>query len=273
MSEPFVQESTEFYGIKEWTGKYNGLTAGFSTRIGGHSQGAYEGLNCGFHVGDHLELVAENRKTLSSSIGLPVDHWVGAEQTHGSHIQQIGKDDRGKGSLDYASSIKDTDGLYTCVEGLLLTLCFADCVPVYFIEPDSRMIGIAHAGWKGTVKGIAAEMILQWEKHGINKEKIQVMIGPSICQDCYIVDDNVIKEIEKWLEVSDQKPYNEISFAQYALDLKKMNRIILEKSGIPARNIMSTNYCTSCHSKHFFSHRKDGGSTGRMLSFIGWKGD
>ena len=97
------------------------------------------------------------------------------------------------------NSIKDTDGFYTILkQGILLTLCFADCVPLFFIAPESRMIGIAHAGWKGTVGRIAKEMIQIGNQKESDPKQILVAIGPSICEKCYIVDKHVIKLVAKY---------------------------------------------------------------------------
>ena len=136
---------------------------------------------------------------------------------------------------------------------------------------ESRAIGIAHAGWKGTVGGIAAEMIRNFQSEGIGANEISVVIGPSICENCYIVDDYVINLVHNKLEDVVILPYNKISDHQYQLNLKECNRLVLIKAGVPSENIQVTNLCTSCQSEHFYSHRRDQGKTGRMISFIGWK--
>ena len=94
---------------------------------------------------------ARIEKQVAELLEFPAKHWVGAEQTHDIVIKKITKADRGKGSDSYEHSFKGTDGFYTNEEGILLTLCFADCVPLFFIAPETKMIGVAHAGWKGTV--------------------------------------------------------------------------------------------------------------------------
>ncbi|MBS4172438.1 peptidoglycan editing factor PgeF [Bacillus sp. FJAT-49736] len=272
MNEPFIKENKEFFYIKEWSKLSSKIVAGFTTKVGGFSEQFNGTLNCGFHVGDQIEAVKKNRELLSQKLHFPTDSWVGCEQTHGVHIAQINKADIGKGALNYESSVKDTDGIYTNVHNILLTLCFADCVPLYFYSEKHNMVGIAHAGWKGTAKGIAKEMIHTWTEKGIMPKDILVAIGPSICEKCYIVDNRVIDEIHPWLMNTVDIPYNEISTGQYQLNLRKLNKIILEKSGIPSENIFVTKYCTSCERDDFFSHRRDQGNTGRMIGFIGLKG-
>ena len=147
--EPFILRNKSFFSLKEWMDRYPGLEVGFTTKNGGFSNKAYSGLNFGFHVGDEQDAVCQNRQLLADQIEFPVESWVGAEQTHEIHIEKISKTDQGRGAEDYASSFVRTDGFITDEAGILLTLCYADCVPLYFIEPETKLLGVAHAGWKG----------------------------------------------------------------------------------------------------------------------------
>ncbi|HLO11982.1 MAG TPA: peptidoglycan editing factor PgeF [Pseudoneobacillus sp.] len=269
--EPFVLKNQSYLTIDNWIQQFPGLNVGFTTKLGGTSGSYFESLNLGFHVGDDVNDVCKNRHIVAEQLEVPLDNWVGAEQTHDIIIRSISKADRGRGSNSYEHSFKGTDGFYTNEEGILLTLCFADCVPLFFIAPEQRMIGTAHAGWKGTVGQIAKEMITAWGKEGVKPEQIFVAIGPSICEKCYIVDERIIKLVENTLEGRESLPYNLVSEGQFSLDLREVNRQILLTSGVPDRNILLTKYCTSCNQEEFFSHRRDQGKTGRMLSFIGWK--
>ena len=116
-------------------------------------------------------------------------------------------------------------------------------------------------------------MIQCFQSEGLKASEIHVAIGPSICENCYIVDERVIKLVQNKLEDVDIKPYNLISDQQYTLDLKECNKEILLKSGVQNKHILKTNLCTSCQKEYFYSHRRDHGKTGRMMSFIGWKED
>ncbi|RSD28100.1 peptidoglycan editing factor PgeF [Mesobacillus subterraneus] len=271
--EPFILSSKEYFSIKEWMDRFPGLEAGFTSKNGGVSQQAFTGLNFGFHVGDEQGAVCENRLLLSDKIDFPLSSWVGAEQTHDTRIARVSKTDKGRGSDAYESSFSGTDGFFTDEKEILLTLCFADCVPLYFIEPELGIIGVAHAGWKGTVNGIGSEMINKFQQNGANIEKIYAVIGPSICKKCYIVDERVISLVKNILDGVDILPYNQVSDGQYSLDLKELNRQIMVKAGIKAENILVSEFCTSCHSEHFYSHRREHGKAGRMMAYIGWKED
>jgi YfiH family protein len=269
--EPFALKHPSFLLIEEWVKQFPQLLAGFTTKNGGTSAGDYETLNMGFHVGDLQTNVCANRQRIAELLHFPLEKWVGAEQTHDIIVQKVTKADRGSGAKSYEDSFKGTDGFYTNEEGILLTLCFADCVPLFFIAPDKKMIGTAHAGWKGSVGQIAKTMIHSWGKEGIPPEQIFVAIGPSICETCYIVDEHVINFVEKLLEDSAVLPYNLLKEGQYLLNLQELNRQILLASGVPDKNILLTGFCSSCDEGEFFSHRRDQGKTGRMMSFIGWK--
>lgn len=269
--EPFVLNNQSFFFLENWMKQFPGLVAGMTNKNGGTSVGDYDNLNLGFHVGDNLDDVCANRNKVAELLDFPLSHWVGAEQTHDIVIKKVTHANRGKGAEDYESSFKGTDGFYTNEEGILLTLCYADCVPLFFISPEQQMIGTAHAGWKGTVNDIAGRMIATWAKEGIVPSQIFVGIGPSICEKCYIVNDYVINFVENILDDVEKKPYNLIKEGQYQLDLREVNKLLLLRAGVPAENILITSYCSSCNEADFFSHRRDKGRTGRMLSFIGWK--
>ncbi len=271
--DPFILKEKEYFIVDDWVQRFPSLSVGFTTKNGGKSSGDFSSLNVGFHVNDNEQAVNENRLLLSEKLDFPLTNWIGAQQTHEIRIKKITAADKGNGAISYANAFKQTDGFYTFENGILLTLCYADCVPLYFFHPESRAIGIAHAGWKGTVNGIAEEMIHAFQSEGLNSNDIFVVIGPSICENCYIVDDRVINLVQNKLEDVELKPYNLISDHQYNLNLKECNKEILLQAGVLRENILITNLCTSCQKDHFYSHRRDHGKTGRMMSFIGWKED
>ncbi|HWJ78974.1 MAG TPA: peptidoglycan editing factor PgeF [Niallia sp.] len=268
--EPFTLKNKEYFSIDLWEKENPLLVAGFTTKNGGNSKDGLASLNMAFHVNDLKETVVENRQIVADKLDFPLSQWVGAEQTHHHHILVVTNEHVGFGSKDYESAIKDTDGLFTMEKNVLLTLCYADCVPLYFLHPKTGAIGIAHAGWQGTVKLIANKMVEVFSAHKIPAEEIQVVIGPSI-KDChYIVDDRVINEVNKVI-TSKEKAYQVVSPGQYRLDLQEVNKQILLQAGIVENNINITNYCTFDEDNLFYSHRRDQGSTGRMMSYIGWR--
>lgn len=272
--DPFQQKSPYAMMIHDWTnmtcsGKE--VLAGFTTKNGGFSLSPYQSLNTGLHVGDDASSVQLNRQVIADATAVPLSDWVFADQTHEDRIKKVTKEQRGKGSLHYHEALPGTDGLYTSERNIMLALCFADCVPLYFLAPQHGLIGTAHAGWKGTVKQIGAKMIELWvNQEGAKTDQIQVVIGPSIGSCCYIVDGVVLNQV-KQLPFLTEDVYSEISQGQYKLDLKTLNKNVLLHAGMKEENIHVSSMCTSCNDQLFFSHRRDQGKTGRMMSFVGFK--
>ncbi|WP_245805849.1 peptidoglycan editing factor PgeF [Bacillus alkalicellulosilyticus] len=251
----------------------NDMKAGFSIRTGGVSSAPYQSLNMGFHVGDVDEDVRLNRKILAEKIGFPLDCWVVGEQIHQANIYKVASNDKGKGAFSLHDSLKGIDGLYTSERNILLVSLYADCVPLYFFAPNYDLIGVAHAGWKGTVLNIGATLIEQWKSiEKVPITEIQCVIGPSIGKKEYEVDERVIQEVEKVLPNTDTFA-TPLENGHYLLDLKEVNKLLLENEGIPIQNISVTHHCTASQLDLFFSHRKEKGQTGRMMSYIGMKGE
>lgn len=264
--EPFIIKEKQLLRLINWKGLSPSLVGGITTKNGGVSQGDFSSFNCGLHVQDVTEDVLENRSTLAALTGFPLESWVVSEQVHGNKVQLVTASDKGKGAASTASALKNTDGILTKEKGLLLTAFYADCIPLFFYDPEAEIIGIAHAGWKGTVKEIAKEMVTQFEKNGSIRENILVTIGPGISPEHYEVDEYVASQIATDVR---EKVLTDKGGGHYSLDLKELNREILLHCGILRHNIDITNYCTYREHDLFFSHRRDQGRTGRMLGFIG----
>ncbi|WP_223700306.1 peptidoglycan editing factor PgeF [Sutcliffiella deserti] len=273
MSEPFVQHFNQALTIPSWTSLNSSLVTGFTTKVGGVSEGDYTSLNMGLHVDDLEESVRRNKEILADSLRFPTSRWIGCEQVHEAGIEKVDENFIGKGVTSYENALPETDGLYTDKKDILLTLCFADCVPIYFYSPEHSLIGLAHAGWKGTVKNIGPKMVERWKAEGVDSSEILVAIGPSISPEAYVVDDYVLDKVKSVFSPSKiSDVHKEVAKGQYRLDLKKINKQLLLDAGVKDSNIICSSFCTSSEDKLFFSHRRDKGKTGRMMSFIGMKG-
>nr|WP_232510264.1 peptidoglycan editing factor PgeF [Paenibacillus crassostreae] len=258
--------------------EFHSITVGFTGRSGGTSQPPYDSLNCAFHVNDDPIDVINNRQRIVDTLGFSLDSWTCGEQVHSNHIEKVNHIDIGRGKKDRSTAFQNTDGLLTNVPGVLLTSFYADCVPLYFLDPIKQVVGLAHAGWKGTVLQIAANMVDKMKQdYGSNINDIRAAIGPSIGACCYEVDDKVMSrvyELEKDTRGNNQHVTNWYQYkdnGKSMLNLKEINRQIMMKAGILPTHIECTSWCTSCHHDLFFSYRKDGGVTGRMASWIGIK--
>ncbi|MFD2371082.1 peptidoglycan editing factor PgeF [Brevibacillus sp. GCM10020057] len=273
MREPFVMaQDRPFLHLQDWEHRFPGLVAGFTIRTGGVSEQPYESFNMGLHVGDDPAHVVVNRRMLAQHLQFPFEAWTCADQVHGNRVCQVTAGGAGRESL--GDVIAATDGLFTEKEGILLASFYADCVPLFFLDPASGAIGLAHAGWKGTVARIAEEMVKALEQQSkAKREQLLAAIGPSIGGCCYEVDERIMEQVQTSARDWEQcvAPSGN---GRYMLDLRKLNTLILLEAGISPDHIESTDWCTSCRTDLFFSHRKEAGAagtTGRMASFIGWK--
>ena len=165
---------------------------GLSCRRGGVSEAPWASLDLGLHVGDDPAAVIANRRRYLAALGLDASQLVTPEQVHGEAIARVGSREAGRGALSYADSIAQTDALITDEPGLPLLLCFADCTPILFLDPVHRAVGIAHGGWKGTVRRIAAKTVLRMQQEfGTRPEELLTAIGPSIGPCCYEIGPEV----------------------------------------------------------------------------------
>lgn len=235
-----------------------GLRHFVSTRIGGFSPPPYDSLNLGLHVEDADRAVIRNREGLASSIGAPLRYLTFAKQVHGSRVAVITEQMRGLGSSDYASAIDDTDAMVTDVPDICLVVLVADCVPILFHDPRRGVIGVAHAGWKGTAGGIAARVVdAMTREYGSDPAGILAGIGPSIGPCCYEVGEQVIDAFR-----SDSGLLTRHGGHTH-LDLWQANRTQLLSVGVPDASIEVARICTCCNADRFYSYRKHG-VTGRF---------
>ena len=242
---------------------------GFSTRLGGVSEGMFSTMNLSFTRGDEEAHVRENYLRLAEAIGFSCENLVCSDQTHTTNVRVVTQADRGKGFIrpkDYT----DVDGMVTNVPGLVLATFYADCVPLYLVDPVHRAIGLSHSGWKGTVGKIGKRTVeVMGEQFGTRPEDLTVAIGPSICQDCYEVSEDVAEQFrtafEKryWEELFYQKPDG-----KYQLNLWRANELIFEEAGILPEHFSTTNLCTCCNPGYLFSHRASGGKRGNLGAFL-----
>jgi polyphenol oxidase len=278
--EPFLSENKDeqpmLFFIDSWQKQFPQLKVGFSSRSGGISSTPFHSLNCGLHVSDAPMDVVNNRERLAEAVGLPIESWVYAEQVHGKEVIWLTSEDKGKGIRSRESAIQAKDAFITQDTSLCIAALFADCVPLYFYDPIHQVIGLTHAGWKGTVQEIAAVTITKMRQNFASKpDDILVAIGPSIGICCFAVDEVVMNKVWElfnrdmmWKD-GDKPLFQEKMNGKFMLNLQEMNRQIMIKAGILPSHIEVSQLCTSCRTDLFFSHRKENGKTGRMAAWIG----
>lgn len=250
--------------------QYKNLSHCFTTRIGGHSNGVFTSLNMGFGRGDEYDLVMKNYQLVAGQLGMDISQMVLSNQVHGDTIMRVGKKDMGKGIL-FESDLLGVDGFLTNEKGVGLTLFFADCVPLYFFDPNHEVVAMAHAGWKGTVLQVGKKMIERMAlEFGTRPQDIIAGIGPSICGDCYEVSLDVKKQFDLSFndDIIAQVVKNGVSDEKFMIDLKRTNRLLMEEAGVLPSNIEVSNLCTKCHKDLFFSHRVMGQERGSQVGIM-----
>ncbi len=247
--------------VSQWE-NYPGLLHGFMGRRGGKSGGPYAGLNASYRVGDDPKIVSQNVCDMKLAVGIHEGRVVTMRQVHGDNIVEITD-----------SRLKETgeaDGMVTAVRGVYLGVLTADCVPLLFIAPKRRLAAAVHAGWRGTLDGIAAKAVgLFKSQHQVEPDGLEVALGPSIGICCYEVKDDVAGPLmKKWgrlttasIRVTDGKSF---------VNLRRLNRDILRQAGIPGRQLFQIGPCTACSATDFFSYRRERRETGRQISVVGW---
>ncbi len=248
-----------------------GVTALFTTRMGGVSRGRYASMNMSFSNGDDRENVLRNFKILCRSAGLDYSRLVFSHQTHTVNLRCVTEDDAGKGIVK-TRDYEDIDGLLTNVRGIGLVTQFADCVPLLFYDPVKRVVAASHAGWRGTFGEIGRLIVEKMvEQYGCRTENILAAVAPSICKNCYEVDEPLYKAAAGIPYLPLDEVIKKKEDGKYMLDLWECNRRILMHAGILPKNITVTDLCTNCNSHIFHSHRATKGQRGNLAAIIALK--
>jgi len=245
--------------------KYREIRHFVSTRTGGSSKSPYNSLNLGLHVGNDPEQVSHNRTRLVNAMGIPLNQLTTARQIHSGNVSIISEEMRGKGCIHHQEGIKSTDAMVTNIPDICLMVLVADCVPMLFYDPARRVIGVAHAGWRGTLQYIAFNTVKTMEKaFSSSPRDIIAGIGPSIGPCCYKVGQELIAQVEEVFHRKNEYIGNESKDGEGYFDLWKANLDQLLDAGIERENIEMAELCT-CHNPDlFFSYRHQRGDTGRF---------
>lgn len=240
---------------------------GFSTRLGGVSTGIYESMNLSFTRGDDAAAVSENFRRFAKAVGVRAEDIVVSAQTHLTEVRRVGADDRGRG-ITRDRGYTDVDGLITNEPYVVLCTQYADCVPLFFVDPVHHAVGMSHAGWKGTAAGIGAVTVRRMaEEFGTSPADLLCAIGPSIGPCCFEVDAPVW-EVFAALPCADATCFTEDGGGKYHVDLWEINRRILMGTGVSPDHITVTDLCTRCHPDALWSHRATGGKRGSLAGLI-----
>lgn len=240
----------------------------FTTRAGGISTGVCSSLNLSFSRGDAPEAVRENFRRVAESFGVMPEEIVCSMQTHTTNVRRVGRADGGAG-VTRPLPWSDVDGLITDEPGILLATFYADCVPLYFVDPVHRAIGLSHSGWRGTVSRMGAVTVkAMGDAFGTRPQELLCAIGPSICGDCYEVGADVAERFRSEFPQADGSILHAAGEGKYRLNLWEANRQVLLAAGVPEGQIQVTDLCTCCNSHNLFSHRYTDGKRGNLGAFL-----
>lgn len=242
---------------------------GFSTRKGGVSQGYLGAMNLSFTRGDDWENVLENHRRFAQTLGYDEKKLVFSNQVHHTAFHKVTKEDCGKGIVR-ESDILEIDGLVTNEPGVPMITFYADCVPLFFYDPQHKVIAMAHSGWRGTVEKIGGKMVAYMhEEYGCDPDNIVCAIGPSICQKCYEVSEDVAQHFtDVFGDAYGETLLYRKENGKYQLNLQKACEITLLASGIRKEHLDVTDLCTCCNPDWLFSHRASNGKRGNLAAVM-----
>ncbi len=240
----------------------------FSTRIGGVSQNEYASMNLNFGRGDPDGNVMENYRRFCAAVGFDRNTLVASAQDHHTFIRRVTSEDYGTG-IWKPKDMQSVDGLITNEPNVTLVTYYADCVPLFFLDPRQRAIGLAHAGWRGTVAKIGEKTVEAMAREfGSKPENLIAAIGPSIGPCCFEVDTPVYEEFLNLTELRPQEFITEEGGGKYRIDLWEANRRVLLNAGVSAENITVSQLCTKCNAQWLYSHRGSGGKRGGLAAMM-----
>lgn len=242
--------------------QFPGLVHVFFGRSGGRSAVPYASLNLSYRVGDDLQHVKDNWCDVKKTMGIHELKVTLMRQVHGAQVLTVTRGNQKEAG--------EGDAMITDQPNVFLGILTADCVPIFLIEPQRRVVAAIHAGWRGTVLGVIEKTVTCLQQtYGINPEDLYAALGPAISGCCYEVGEEVYTQITARYNETGKEAWSFLD-RRYYLDLRTLHTMLLHQQGIPAERISRVGPCTGCNTSRFFSYRMEQGQTGRQASFIGW---
>jgi YfiH family protein len=223
--------------------------------------------NMALHTGGDPEEIIGNRQLFLADLGLSLDQLVAAVQVHGTRVAMVDSSMVGSGARTISTAIPATDALITAEAGPVLAIFTADCLPIFLYDPATPAVGIVHAGWRGTLAGVAVRAVeTMARRFRTRPEELWVTSGPAICGRCFKVSPEVAVEFAAIQpeSVSGNEP-------QFQVDLAEFNFFLLERAGVQRRRMIRSELCTVCHRDRFFSYRAQTGTGNRLMGIISLK--
>ena len=246
----------------------DGVEAFSTTRGEVDGRNAYSGVNLCDYVGDDALRVLNSRITLAMQLGVDLDDLVMPRQTHSCRVAVIDEHFRSLDIDRQEAALEGVDALVTTLDGVVIGVNTADCVPIVLVDDVAGVIAAAHAGWRGTVGRIARAAVEQMCRMGARADRIQAAMGPSICQECFEVGDEVVEAFKKARFDLDTIVQRNAATGKAHIDLCAANRDVLLAAGVPAAAIVTSRHCSRCEHDRFFSARRLGTASGRTFTGI-----
>jgi len=235
---------------------------GFLSRSGGVSTGCFASLNFDGRDGDSAENIERNKEIVATASNCPIDKIVTVNQVHGNTVLCLDA----KTLAAYKNPV-EADAIITGLADTPIGILTADCAPILVYDPVKSAVGAIHAGWKGTVRGVVASTVkAMTDAFGSVPSDLRAAIGPHIRECCLRVGEEVRSEFASVFGVVDDLFH--VDAQGLRLDLRAANVRQLVEAGLDIDQITTDAPCTACHTDLFYSYRKEGGRTGRQLSFI-----
>lgn len=249
--------------------RYCNISHFITTREGGVSKGAYASMNLGWYSSDDNASVCSNFHLLAAAVGLPADRIIAPYQVHKDDIRVLTDDFLSLDAHSRADFLRGADALVTHLPHVCVSVATADCVPVLLYAPDKNVVAAVHAGWRGTVLRIAAKTVrVMVENYGCDASKMVAGIGPSISCEAFEVGEEVVDAFSNASFDLEQIVVRHSVTSKAHIDLWAANRLQLMEVGLLSSHIETAEICTYTHYNQFFSARRLGIRSGRMLSGI-----
>ena len=245
-----------------------GVEAFSTTRDQVDGRNAYSGVNLCDYVGDDALRVLDARLTLAMQLGVDLDDLVMPRQTHSCRVAVIDERFRTMDIDKQEAALEGVDALVTQLQGIVIGVNTADCVPIVLVDGQAGVIAVAHAGWRGTVGRIAKAVVEEMCRQGASADRIQATMGPSICQECFEVGDEVVDAFRKARFNLNDIVVRNAATGKAHIDLRVANRAVLAAAGVPMANIIESQHCSRCEHTRSFSARRLGINSGRTFTGI-----
>lgn len=263
-----IRDRIVYYQFSSFQKYSPGLRHLITTRMSGYSQKPYDTLNIGLHVGDNRDDVIKNRDLVCRALGYSIDSMVAMQQSHTANVKVIDNRFEGRGAREWGDGIENTDGIVTDSKDIILSGMAADCSLNMLYDPVEKVLALCHSGWKGVVSGVLKNTVSEMVKtFTCKRENIQVGIGPTICEKCYEVGDDLIEAMEYSFPHSIDIILSKTRKGSRSINIVKALHLQLCEAGIKQGHIELSNICNACTVDEFYSYRNENRITGRFGLF------